>query len=98
MQSLDTCRVKTGRSPTRRKDGGWRLIAVYTPLEYNRAGNQTLTQEMIQILNTMWDNKPMIDEPYETTGIYQTFKTVFLRTYLQMNQSRPDMSVQDHYP
>ena len=32
---------------------------------------------MIQILNTMWDNKPMIDEPYETTGIYQTFKTVF---------------------
>ena len=32
---------------------------------------------MIQILNTMWDNKAMIDEPYETTGIYQTFKTVF---------------------
>lgn len=53
--------------------------AAYTGLELYRQGNQTGAQSMLNILNTMYDGKGIVDEPYKNGtpsehGIYQTYK------------------------
>lgn len=67
-------------------------IAAYTGLELYRQRNQTGAQSMLNILNTMYDGKGIVDEPCKNGtpsehGIYQTYKLA-LHTTLQTKLSQ----------
>ncbi len=66
-------------------------VAAYTALEQNRRSNSTGVAEMVSILNTMWDGKGMVDEPFKNgSGIYQTYKdALYLLVLTRLSMAIP---------
>ncbi len=66
-------------------------VAAYTAFQLNRHSNTTGVAEMVALLNTMWDGKGMVDEPFKNgSGIYQTYKdALYLLVLTRLSMAIP---------